>query len=597
MQIVDRLRAFRARMEEENMAVVIVPTADSHASEYLADHFKTRQWLSGFTGSAGTLVVGREEAALFTDGRYFIQAERQIAGTGITLQRMGTAGVPTVEQYVCSLAKAGESCGVDFSVISSHFAADMSDMLAGREIALRDTGDWFETLWTDRPAMPTDPVYLLEEKYTGMSVSAKLAAIREVMAKAGADMHVVNVLDDIAWTLNVRGSDVHCTPVVMSYLLIGREDAIWFVDTQKVSEPVREALFSEGVYLREYGEITAALEAIEPGTSVMVDGRKMTASLCAALADTNIIQHENPAFRLKAIKNDVELDNLRAAHVKDGLAVTRLMYWLKQKAGKAPMDELSVTDRLLALRQEQEHFISTSFDTICAYRENAAMMHYKATEDSSARIEAKDLLLIDSGAQYLEGTTDITRTFAMGEVDREQKEHFTAVLCGMLNLQNAKFLHGVTGIGLDILARGPMWDLGIDYRCGTGHGVGYLLSVHEGPNAFRWYKSPTRNEDTVMEAGMVTTDEPGIYIEGSHGIRIENELVCKKLEMNEYGQFMGFEAITCAPIDLDAVIPEQMTARQRGWLNAYHAFVLEKLEPLMANEDERAWLRHATRAI
>ena len=597
MQIVDRLRAFRARMDEENMAVVIVPTADSHASEYLADHFKTRQWLSGFTGSAGTLVVGREEAALFTDGRYFIQAERQIAGTGITLMRSGTAGVPTVEQYVCSLAKAGESCGVDFSVISSHFAADMSDMLAGREIALRDTGDWFETLWTDRPAMPTDPVYLLEEKYTGMSVSAKLAAIREVMAKAGADMHVVNVLDDIAWTLNVRGSDVHCTPVVMSYLLIGREDAIWFVDTQKVSEPVREALFSEGVYLREYGEITAALEAIEPGTSVMVDGRKMTASLCAALADTNIIQHENPAFRLKAIKNDVELDNLRAAHVKDGLAVTRLMYWLKQNAGKVPMDELSVTDRLLALRQEQEHFISTSFDTICAYRENAAMMHYKATEDSSARIEAKDLLLIDSGAQYLEGTTDITRTFAMGEVDREQKEHFTAVLCGMMNLQNAKFLHGVTGIGLDILARGPMWDLGIDYRCGTGHGVGYLLSVHEGPNAFRWYKSPTRNEDTVMEAGMVTTDEPGIYIEGSHGIRIENELVCKKLEMNEYGQFMGFEAITCAPIDLDAVIPEQMTARQRGWLNAYHAFVLEKLEPLMANEDERAWLRHATRAI
>lgn len=597
MQIVDRLRAFRARMDEENMAVVIVPTADSHASEYLADHFKTRQWLSGFTGSAGTLVVGREEAALFTDGRYFIQAERQIAGTGITLMRSGTAGVPTVEQYVCSLAKAGESCGVDFSVISSHFAADMSDMLAGREIALRDTGDWFETLWTDRPAMPTDPVYLLEEKYTGMSVSAKLAAIREVMAKAGADMHVVNVLDDIAWTLNVRGSDVHCTPVVMSYLLIGREDAIWFVDTQKVSESVREALFSEGVYLREYGEITAALEAIEPGTSVMVDGRKLTANLCAALADTNIIQHENPAFRLKAIKNDVELDNLRAAHVKDGLAVTRLMYWLKQKAGKAPMDELSVTDRLLALRQEQEHFISTSFDTICAYRENAAMMHYKATEESSATIEAKDLLLIDSGAQYLEGTTDITRTFAMGEVDKEQKEHFTAVLCGMLNLQNAKFLHGVTGIGLDILARGPMWDLGIDYRCGTGHGVGYLLSVHEGPNAFRWYKSPTRNEDTVMEAGMVTTDEPGIYIEGSHGIRIENELVCKKLEMNEYGQFMGFEAITCAPIDLDAVIPEQMTARQRGWLNAYHAFVLEKLEPLMADEDERAWLRHATRAI
>ncbi|MBE5799157.1 MAG: M24 family metallopeptidase, partial [Clostridiales bacterium] len=502
MQIIDRIKAFRARMEEENMAAVIVPTADSHASEYLADYFKTRQWLSGFTGSAGTLVMGREEAALFTDGRYFIQAQKQLEGSGIELMRMGVAGVPSVEEYVCRLVKPGESCGVDFSVISSHFAADMSDMLAGREIALRDTGDWFKDLWADRPAMPKDPVYLLEEKYTGMSVSEKLARIRDVMAKAGADMHLSNVLDDIAWTLNVRGNDVHCTPVVMSYLLVGKESAIWFVDAQKVSEDVQEKLFAQGVYLREYGEIESALEGIEPGTSVMIDGKKLTANLCAALADTSIIQHENPAFRIKAIKNDVELENLRLAHVKDGLAVTRLMYWLKKNAGKIDMDELSVDEKLLALRAQQEHFISPSFDTICAYRANAAMMHYRATEASHAKIEAKDLLLIDSGAQYLEGTTDITRTFAMGEVAQEQKEHFTAVLCGMLNLQSAKFLHGCTGIGLDILARGPMWDMGIDYRCGTGHGVGYLLSVHEGPNAFRWYKSPTRNEDTVLEAGM-----------------------------------------------------------------------------------------------
>ena len=329
----------------------------------------------------------------------------------------------------------------------------------------------------------------------------------------------------------------------------------------------------------------------------MVDGNKMTARLCAALAEANIIQHENPAFRIKAVKNDVELDNLRAAHIKDGLAVTRLMYWLKENAGKVPMDEISVSDRLLALRAEQEHFISPSFDTICAYRENAAMMHYKASEDSCAKIDAGGLLLIDSGAQYLEGTTDITRTFAMGEVEEEQKVHFTAVVCGMLNLQNAKFLHGCTGISLDVLARGPMWDMGIDYRCGTGHGVGYLLSVHEGPNAFRWYKSATRNEDTVLEAGMVTTDEPGVYIEGSHGIRIENELVCRKLQNGEYGQFMGFEAITCAPIDLDAIIPDQMTRRQRAWLNEYHAFVYEKLNGLMADDAERAWLKHATREI
>ena len=597
MSITERLSAFRARMEQENMAVVIVPTADAHASEYIAEHFKTRQWLCGFTGSAGTLVVGREEAALFTDGRYFIQAERQLAGSGVTLMRMGTPGVPTLEAYVAQLAKAGESCGVDFSVVSAHFAADLSDTLAGKEIALRDTGDWFDEFWADRPPMPQEKVFLLDERYAGMSVGDKLSAIRKVMAASGAKLHVCNVLDDIAWTLNVRGGDVLNTPVVMSYLLVGEENAFWFVDQDKVGEDVAAALTGAGVLLRDYDEIERALDTVEEGTGVMVDGRKLTARLCAALADANIIQHENPAFRLKAVKNDVELDNLRKAHIRDGLAVTRLMYWLKQNAGKVEMTEQSVSDTLLELRQAQPHFISPSFDTICAYRENAAMMHYKATEDSCAVIENRDLLLIDSGAQYLEGTTDITRTFAMGEVEKTQKEHFTAVLCGMLNLQNARFLHGCTGIGLDILARGPMWDLGIDYRCGTGHGVGYLLSVHEGPNAFRWYKSPTRNEDTVLEAGMVTTDEPGIYIEGSHGIRLENELVCKKLECGEYGQFMGFEAITCAPIDLDAVLPEQMTARQRGWLNAYHAFVREQLTGLMENDDERAWLAHATRAI
>ena len=597
MQITERLSAFRARMEQENMAVAIVPTADSHASEYLAEHFKTRQWLCGFTGSAGTLVIGLHEAALFTDGRYFIQAERQLAGSGVSLMRMGTEGTPSIAEYVSSLAGPGESCGVDFSVVSAHFAADLSDTLASREIALRDTGDWFDGLWADRPAMPQGKVFLLDEQYAGMGIAEKLSATRRIMAACGASVHVNNVLDDIAWTLNVRGSDVLNTPVVMSYLLVGEESAVWFVDQKKVGEDVAAALTAAGVYLRDYDEIEHALDAIEPGTGVLVDGKKLTARLCAALAEANIIQHENPAFRLKAIKNDVELDNLRKAHIRDGLAVTRLMYWLKQNAGKEPMTELSITSCLLGLRKEQPHFISSSFDTICAYRENAAMMHYKATEESNAVVENRDLLLIDSGAQYLEGTTDITRTFAMGEVTPEQKKHFTAVLCGMLNLQNARFLHGCTGIGLDILARGPMWDLGIDYRCGTGHGVGYLLSVHEGPNSFRWYKSAARNEDTVMEAGMVTTDEPGIYIEGSHGIRLENELVCRKLECGEYGQFMGFEAITCAPIDLDAVVPEQMTARQRAWLNEYHAFVRENLTDLMANDDERAWLAHATRAI
>ena len=597
MQIRDRIAAFRERMKAEHFAVVIVPTADSHASEYIADHFKTRQWLSGFTGSAGTMVVGLEESALFVDGRYFIQAEHQLEGSGVTLMRMGTAGTPTLEEYVASLLRENDALGMDFGVVSERFAENMREKAAMKGALLRDTGDWFCDLWKDRPALPQDKAFILEEKYAGRSVQDKIAAIRKVMSERGAKLHVLNVLDDIAWILNVRGGDVLNTPVVMSYLVIGEKHVNWFVDENKVDDAMRSALRDAGVNIRGYDEIIPALKGLEPDVPVLADASKLTAALMDALERAEMIRGENPSTYMKSIKNDVELENLRRVHVKDGVAVTRLMYWLKQNVGKLPMTEISVSDKLLDFRKEQEHFISPSFNTICAYRANAAMMHYSATPESDAKLEPRDLLLIDSGGQYLEGTTDITRTFALGEVTDEQKKHFTAVLCSVLNLANAKFLHGMTGIGLDILARGPIWDMGIDYRCGTGHGVGYLLSVHEGPNGFRWYKAATRSEDTVQEPGMVTTDEPGVYIEGSHGIRTENELVCRKLEENEYGQFLGFETLTCVPIDLDAVVPEQMSPRQRGWLNEYHVFVRETLLPLMPNEEEREWLRHATRAI
>lgn len=596
MNVKERLSAVRARMKAEGFTALIVPTADSHASEYIADHFKTRQWLCGFTGSAGTLVVGLEEAALFTDGRYFIQAQRQLEGSSVTLMRMGVPGVPQAEEYAAQLASGG-CVGVDFSVVSRSFVQGLSARLADYGACLRETGDWFDALWADRPALPREKAWALPLAYAGRSVKEKLGDIRERMREAKAKLHVCNVLDDIAWTLNVRGGDVLNTPVVMSYLVIGEEDAAWYVDSDKADAALRQALAADGVRVCAYDEVDAALAQIVPGTRVLADTSKLTARLCAAMENAELVECENPAFRMKAIKNETELQGLRSAHIKDGLAVTRLMYRLKTRVGRERMTEISVSDELLSLRQQQEGFISPSFDTICAYRENAAMMHYKATETSDAVIEPRDLLLIDSGGQYLEGTTDITRTFAMGEVTPEQKKHFTAVLCSMLNLANAQFLYGCSGISLDILARGPIWDLNLDYRCGTGHGVGHLLSVHEGPNSFRWYKSATRNEDTVLQEGMVTTDEPGIYIEGSHGIRTENELVCKKLVGNEYGQFMGFETITCAPIDLDAVIPEQMTARQRQWLDAYHAFVREKLTPLMEDEAERIWLEHATRSI
>ena len=597
MSTAQRIDAFRKEMERKGIAVAIVPTADSHASEYIADHFKARQWLCGFTGSAGTLVISRTEAALFTDGRYFIQAERQLAGSGVTLMRMGVAGVPTMREYVIGLLAQGDALGVDYALVSARFADDLTAWAEEAGARLCDAGDLLASIWTERPALPGGEAFPLDVTYAGRSAKEKLGDVRRAMREAGADVHVMNVLDDIAWLLNVRGSDVLYTPVVLSYLLVREEDAVWFVETAKVSAAVRAAMDEAGVTIRGYGEIEAALAEIGPDAAVMLDRSKVTARLCAALGGARVIERANPAMRMQAIKNETELDCLRRAHIKDGLAVTRLMYWLKKNAGKIPMTEMSVSEKLLSLRAEQEGFISPSFSTICAYRENAAMMHYSATPESDAAVKPRDLLLIDSGGQYYEGTTDITRTFAMGEVQPEQKKHFTAVLCAMLNLAGAKFLHGCTGISLDILTRSPIWEMGIDYRCGTGHGVGFLLSVHEGPTGFRWYRSDTRSEDTVLEPGMVTTDEPGIYIEGSHGIRTENELVCRELEKNEYGQFLGFETITCAPIDLDAVIAEQMNEKQRKQLNAYHAFVRETLSPLMADEDERAWLKEATRAI
>ncbi len=597
MDTAERIGAFRRAMRDAGVDVAIVPTADSHASEYIADHFKAREWLCGFTGSAGTLVVSQTEAALFTDGRYFIQAERQIAGSGAKLMRMGVPGVPAMEEYAAGLLSHGQALGVDFSLVSAKTAQALSHRAKERVARLCDTGDLIGRVWRDRPALPQEKAYVLEEKYAGESCAHKLERIRGEMRKAGANLHLVNVLDDIAWTLNVRGGDVLFTPVVMSYLLVGPNGADWFVDEGKAGEDVRRALAAAGVRVRGYGEIEAALRVLGEGDRVLLDRSRVTARLCACLDRAQIVEGSNPAMRMKAIKNETELACLRRAHVKDGVAVTRLMYELKRDAGRKRMTEISVSDRLTALRAEQEGFISPSFRTICAYRENAAMMHYSATPQSDAAIEPRDLLLIDSGGQYYEGTTDVTRTFAMGEVTPEQKRHFTAVLRAMLDLAGARFLYGCTGINLDILARGPIWEMGIDYRCGTGHGVGFLLSVHEGPNGFRWRRSDTRSEDTVLEPGMVTTDEPGVYIEGSHGIRTENELVCREIEENEYGRFLGFEIITCVPVDLDAVLPEELTARERAQLNAYHAFVRKTLTPLMETDDERAWLAHATREI
>ena len=582
-------------MRSAGIAVTVVPTGDRHSSEYLSEHDKVRRWLSGFTGSAGTLVVSADGAALFTDGRYFLQAERELSGSGIRLMRMGTPGVPAPYAYAAELA-AGGTGGVDASAVSAETFGAFEDALKERGGRLLDIGGWADELWTDRPPLPGAEAYPLPETLTGRSAADKLSAIRAAMAEAGAGAHVTNVLDDIAWTLNVRGGDVAYTPVVMSFLLVTEDGAVWFVDERKVTEETRAALRAAGVRTAPYEDVNRALRALPEGTRVLADPKRLSADLAACLKG-RLIPGENPAFRMKAVKNETELVCFRDAHVRDGAALTRFMFWLKRNYGRVPMRETDAAEKLRALRMEDPACRSLSFETICAWRENAAMMHYGAEPGKDAEISGDGLLLVDSGGQYPGATTDVTRTFALGEIPEEQKIHYTAVLEAVMRLSSARFLYGMSGMTLDVLARAPIWALGLDYRCGTGHGVGAMLSVHEGPNGFRWYRSEGRGEDTRLEPGMVTTDEPGIYVEGSHGIRTENELVCRAVGENEYGRYLGFETLTCAPVDLDPLLPDRLSREARDALNAYHADVREKLLPLLKTGEEREFLRHATRAV
>ena len=595
-EIPARLSAWRGKMREAGFSVTVVPTGDRHGSEYLAEHDKVRRWLSGFTGSAGTLVVGREEAALFTDGRYFIQAERELQGSGIRLMRMNTPGVPEAEEYAAFLARGG-TAGVDFRVISAAWAKAFREKLRAQGAGLADTGDWAEALWADRPPLPSAPAYALEERFTGRPAAEKLAGIRAAAEKAGAQVHIMNALDEICWTLNVRGGDVAYTPVVMSFLLVTEKEALWFVDGSKADSALRADLGKAGVRILPYAEVNTALRSLDPAKRVLLDPERLSEDLFSCIAPGAAVEGKNPAFLQKAVKNETELVNLREIHIRDGLALTRFIYWMKKNAGRIRITESGAAERLLRFRREIPGFVTPSFETICAYGANAAMMHYRAEPGRDAEIAPSGLLLVDSGGQYPMGTTDVTRTFALGQVEEEQKVHFTAVVESVFRLSEATFLSGMSGMKLDVLARGPVWDLMLDYRCGTGHGVGQMLCVHEGPNGFRWMRSSGRSEETELVPGMVTTDEPGIYIEGSHGIRTENELVCRVVGENEYGRFLGFETITCAPIDLDAILPERLSDGTRAALNRYHAFVREKLLPLLMDEAERDWLALATRPV
>ena len=595
--IPERLQALRAEMTKRGIDIYVVPTADFHESEYVGEYFKARAFMTGFTGSAGTAVITQEKAGLWTDGRYFVQAERQLDGSGVTLFRMAEEGVPTVDEYIEKELSEGGCVGFDGRVVNSTWGKKLLDIAEKKKGRLYVDEDLVDLIWTDRPALSKTSPFILEEKYSGKSTAAKLADVRAKMREAGADTHILTCLYDIAWLLNVRAHDIKCVPVILSYLVMNETDCIWFLQEEVLDDTVKAYLQENHITTRPYEDIYEYVKTIPATAKVLMNESGVNYRIHNSLADgIEVINQVNPTELMRAVKNPVEVDNTRNAHVKDGVAFTKFMYWLKTNIGKIPMTEISASDYLEERRKEQDGFIEISFNTISAYGANAAMMHYSATPESNAELKPEGFLLVDSGGHYYEGTTDITRTMALGPITDEMRLHFTTVCRSNLHLANAKFLYGCCGLNLDILSRGPLWDLNIDYKCGTGHGVGYILNVHEGPNGFRWRIVPERKDNGTLEEGMITTDEPGVYLEGKYGIRTENELVCHKGEKNEYGQFMYFENITYAPIDLDAIDPDEMTGREKKMLNEYHAMVYRVLSPYMT-EEENEWLKHYTRAI
>ncbi len=593
--IKERLNQLRKLMAEKEIDAYLIPSGDYHGSEYVGEYFRLRAYMSGFKGSAGTLLVTDGWAGLWTDGRYFIQAAKELAGSGIELMKMGEPDVPTVEEYLAEQIREGGCLGFDGRVVSVSEVREMEKALKKKQIRFYGAEDLAGSLWTDRPQMPKEPAFFLKEQYSGKSVAEKLKELRETMEEKEADYHILTALDEIAWLFNMRGNDIRCTPVALAYAVIGREQAWLYVHEEILNDELRQQLDAVNVSIRPYDGLIGDVEALKGKGKVLIDPYRLNDAIYEKLDPEQTIEEQNPCLLKKAVKNPVEMENARLAHLKDGAAMAKFLCWVKTNVGKIPMTEVSAEQYVDQCRAEQEGFLEQSFDTISAYGSNGAMCHYKATEENCATVEPKGFLLVDSGGQYMEGTTDITRTIAVGPVTDEERLHYTLVLKGMIGLARAKFLNGVRGIGLDYLAREPLWQRGLDYNHGTGHGVGHLLSVHESPNSFRWKWQPGL-ESAVLEEGMITSDEPGYYEENSHGIRTENLLLCVKDEKNQYGQFMRFETLTMVPIDLEPADLSLLTEEEIQWINDYHQEVYEKISPRVT-EDVAQWLKEATKPV
>lgn len=592
-QIPERLSALREAMKKQNISAYIIPTTDPHMSEYPAACWKYREWISGFTGSAGTVVVTLEKAGLWTDSRYFLQAEAQLEGSGIDLYRLKLPDTPSITDFLLSELKSKETVGLNGATYSAADAKNLKHSLARKGIELNTDCALLDELWKDRPALPGAPIFDLPVELSGRSTEDKLSDINLRLHQAGADCTVLSALDEVAWTCNIRGTDVAYNPVGVAYMFVSNDENVLFIDPKKVPAEVGERLKKEGVVLADYSCLTTYLSRLPEHTRVYLDTALTNVAICNALPQSaQIIEGISPANTLKSIKNETERKGYRNAVVKDGVALTKFYYWLEKKmAAGEKVTELSASHKLTALRAEQPLYVMDSFASISSYGAHGAVVHYSPTPETDVELKPESLYLLDSGAQYLDGTTDITRTIALGEPTEQMKKDFTRALKGTISLGKCKFPVGMRGSQLDILARKALWDAGINYLHGTGHGIGHCLNVHEGPQSIRMEENPV-----VLEAGMVMSDEPAMYRAGQYGIRTENMIeICEDSE-TEFGKFLRMETLTLCYIDTRLVIVSMLSAREHAWLNKYHQTVYEKLSPYLT-DDERAWLKEKTAEI
>ena len=592
--IPERIAALREAMKQHKIDAYIIPTSDPHMSEYPADCWKYREWISGFTGSAGTVIITADKAGLWTDSRYFLQASTQLEGTGIELFKMMLPETPTIPEFLTHELKEGQTVGLNGETYSLADARSLEKALAEKEIKLNTNASLIDPIWKERPAIPEAPMFEMPVELSGKSVEDKLLDINKMLHKAGADCTILSALDEVAWTFNIRGTDVAYNPVVISYAFISEKESVLFVNPKKIPAEIAEHLKKEGVTLADYGMLATFLSRLPERTRVFIDGKRTNVAIYNALPKSSIlIEGISPANHLKSIKNETEIKGFRNAVLKDGIAMTKFYFWLEKrlKAGEK-VTELSAAAKLTALRAEQPQYVMDSFASISSYGPHGAVVHYSPTPETDTELKMDSLYLLDSGAQYLDGTTDITRTIALCDEPSEQmKKDFTRALKGTIGIAKCKFPAGIRGCLIDAFARKALWDAGINYLHGTCHGIGHCLNVHEGPQSIRMEENPV-----ILEPGMVMSDEPAMYRPGEYGIRTENMILIREDSETEFGKFLGFETLTLCYIDTKLVIPSMLSVREHAWLNKYHQMVYDLISPHL-NEEEKAWLKEKTAEI